>query len=484
MSIRAKIFLVFVAAVVAGFGLLTYWVTGDLRSRYGEASEDLMVDTSRLLAEQLAADWDLPPEQRFAALARAMQRLKAQTFSAPIYSLVKANADIRIYVTDVAGRLLYDSQPGARIGDDYSDWRDISMTQRGRYGARTSEEVIRGPDGVPVLISVAYVAAPIRVDGILVGIITLGKPNTNIERFVDSARSKLLTAVVLASAVAIVLALLLYAWVSRPLQSLVGYANEVSAGREVPLPDLGDNEVGQVGEAIEKMRSALLDKQYVESYVQSLTHEVKSPLTAIRASAELLAGDLPAENRQAFVHAIEREVDRLSNIADRLLELATLERADRLTHIEPVSLHALCRDAVASAQPVADTKHVMLTQAYEGKELARGDPLLLRQSIDNLLRNALDFSPPESVVSVSATATERGIHIMVQDQGPGIPEFARDRIFDRFYSLPRPASGRKSTGLGLNFVREVAQLHGGSIEIESLEQGTRARLFIPWRPPL
>lgn len=484
MTIRAKIFFVFVASVIAGFGLLAYWVTGDLRNRYGEASEEVMVDMSRLLAEELALDWELPPEERFASLARATQRLGSQTFSAPIYSVVKTNADIRIYVTDVAGTLIFDSRPGSRPGEDYSGWRDVWMTQTGRYGARTSEEILVGANGVPTSVSVAYVAAPIRVDGILVGIVSIGKPNTNIERFVDSARTKLFTAVLLASGVAILLASLLYAWVSRPLESLVDYANEVSEGRDAHLPDMGDNEIGQVGEAIEKMRRALVDKQYVESYVQSLTHEVKSPLTAIRASAELLAGDLPAESRQGFVQAIEREVDRLSTIADRLLELASLERANRLTHIESVALHALVRDAIASAIAVADTRGIKITDQYEGRDSVRGDPLLLRQAVDNLLRNALDFAPQGSTIAVSTIADERGVEVSVRDQGPGIPEFARDRIFDRFYSLPRPWNGRKSTGLGLNFVREVIQLHGGHVQIESPEQGTLARLSIPWRPPL
>jgi len=484
MSIRAKIFLVFVASVLAGFGLLAYWVTAELRFRYGESSEEVMVDASRLLAEQLAADWERPDAERFMDLDAAMRRLALQTFRAPIYSVVKTRADIRVYVTDVTGRLLYDSRPGSVMGEDYSGWLDISTTLRGRYGARTTEETVLNADGVAEQVSVAYVASPIRVNGDFVGIVSLGKPSTNIERFIESARSKLLTAVLLASGLAIVLALLLYAWVSRPLQSLVDYANDMSEGRATQRPDMGDNEIGQVGEAIEKMHNKLIDKEYVEGYVQSLTHEVKSPLTAIRASAELLAGEMPTENRQQFVQSIEREVDRLSSFADRLLELAALERANRLSHVEPVSLHGLVEDVVASSRAVADARGVSLAWHGEGRDTVKGDRLLLQQAIDNLVRNALDFAPRHSQVGVTATAAGAGVMITIEDAGPGIPEYARQRIFDRFYSLPRPGSGRKSTGLGLNFVREVAELHGGSIEVEFPEQGTRACLFIPWRPPL
>ena len=221
MSLRARIFFVFAAAVVTGFALLAWWITGDLRYRYGESFEEVMVDSSRLLAEQLAADWSAPPESRFLALQDATLHLAQQRFRAPIFSVVKTRADIRIYVTDGAGRLLFDSRPGSTPGEDYSQWRDIALTLRGEYGARTTRELLAGDDGTPVNVSVSYVAAPILVDGARVGIVSLGKPQTNIERFIDSARRNLVLAVLLASALAIALALLLYNWVSRPLQSLV-----------------------------------------------------------------------------------------------------------------------------------------------------------------------------------------------------------------------------------------------------------------------
>lgn len=476
----------FVAAVVAGFGLLAYWVAGDLRSRYSEAVEEVMVDSTHLLAAQLAQSWEQPATDRFAALRSAMQNLGAQRFAARIYSVDKSNADIRVYVTDDLGDLLFDSRPGSTLGSDYARWIDVARTLAGGYGARTTEELLPAADGVAgatTRVSVAYVAAPIIVNGKLVGVVSMGKPKTNLQRFVDNARRKLIYAVVAASVVAIVLALLLYLWVSRPLQALVEYANDVGAGKSVTLPPLGDNEIGYVGQAIEAMRTALEDKAYVEAYLQSLTHEVKSPLTAIRATAELLAGEVPAERRAGFVRTIEREVDRLSEISDRLLELAALERAERLQHAEPVALHALAAKVVASTRASAGSRGVTVTETYSGRDEVRGDPLLLQQAIDNLLRNALDFSSTGDTVALGASADHLGVSISVQDSGPGIPEYARERIFDRFYSLPRPANGRKSTGLGLNFVREVAQLHGGSITIESPSGGTLARLFIPWRPP-
>jgi two-component system sensor histidine kinase CreC len=483
LSIRARIFLVFVAAVGAGFGLLAYWVTGELRARYSESFEEVLVDSSRLLAEQLAADWQQPEQTRFTALRAAMERLKAQQFSAPINSLEKTSADIRIYVTDVDGALIFDSRPGSAFGEDYSQWHDVARTLQGGYGARTTDEPLTDAHDVSSTVSVAYVAAPILIGGKVEGVVTIGKPKTNIQRFIDKARSQLLGAVLVASLVAIMLALLLYIWVSRPLQALVDYARAVSAGQPAVLPVMGDNEIGRVGAAMDSMRRALLDKEYVESYVQSLTHEVKSPLTAIRASAELLSGDVTPERRAAFVGNIEREVDRLSDISDRLLELASLERADRLSHAEAVDCFALAREVCGATQAVAVARGIKLDESYAGMGAVVGDGLLLKQAIDNLLRNALDFSPAGGTISLRGVEEPGGVSLTISDEGPGIPDYARERIFERFYSLPRPGSGRKSTGLGLNFVREVVQLHGGSITINCPERGTQARLFVPRRPP-
>ena len=96
------------------------------------------------------------------------------------------------------------------------------------------------------------------------------------------------------------------------------------------------------------------------------------------------------------------------------------------------------------------------------------------------MQNALEFSPSDSVVAVELVASASGIRLTVTDDGPGIPGYALERVFDRFYSLPRPDTGRKSSGLGLSIVREIARLHGGEIELENRPAGgARATLTLP-----
>ena len=99
----------------------------------------------------------------------------------------------------------------------------------------------------------------------------------------------------------------------------------------------------------------------------------------------------------------------------------------------------------------------------------RGDRDLLYKVIQSLLSNAIDFSPKESTVLVEVVDSEKALDIYVRGQGPGIPEYARKRVFEKFYSLARPETGQKSTGLGLNFVKEAIALHGGDVRVASSE---------------
>src|SRR5262249_12357559 len=102
------------------------------------------------------------------------------------------------------------------------------------------------------------------------------------------------------------------------------------------------------------------------------------------------------------------------------------------------------------------------------------------RALSNLVRNAMDFAPPDSTVEIRATAVRSSVEIAVRDHGAGLPDYARTRVFEKFFSLPRPATGKRSTGLGLAFVREVAQLHGGSARlVNHPEGGAVATLSLP-----
>ncbi len=479
MTIRTRIFLVFAAVVIAGFGLLAFWISKDVADRYSESFEEIMVDTANLLAEIITTDMN-SGDTALQQLDDAFRRLQLRQFSARIYELEKTSVDIQVYVTDEKGKVIFDTDNGKAVGEDYSQWNDVHETLRGRYGARATRVRSENPAGDSAQqLTIAYVAAPIYQQDRIVGVVTVAKPKSNIDRFVANAKSNLLLAVLISLAMALLLGLMLYTWVSRPLQALVDYANGVSRGERIDLPQLGNNEISKVGDAMDSMRRALEDKQYVEQYVQSLTHEIKSPLTAIHAAAELLARDLPAEKRAQFANTIVKETDRLNDFASQLLQLAALEKRQRIDNPELISVEALAKDIIEAHALECESRHLTVTLNRGKSQSVHGDRFLIRQAIDNLFRNAIEFSPQGGKIEVDIHPQDHSVAIDISDEGPGIADFVGERVFERFYSLPRPDTGRKSSGLGLTFAREAAQLHGGTLALENRHPGTCARLLLP-----
>jgi two-component system sensor histidine kinase CreC len=270
----------------------------------------------------------------------------------------------------------------------------------------------------------------------------------------------------------------LYGWVSRPLQSLVDYANRISRNERGELPQLGDNEIGHVGQAMEKMRQTLEDKEYVERYVQTLTHELKSPLTGIQTAAELLSNELPAEKRAEFAHSILRETERLSLFSSQMLQLTALEKRRQLEEPAEFSLKQIIEDVMETHQLDVERRQLSFSFQAASAYPMRGDPFLIRQAIDNLVRNAIEFSPEGGLIAIRVAQEKNQLVLDIADQGPGIPDYVGERIYERFYSLPRP-DGNKSTGIGLTFAREVAELHGGSLSLKNQEVGVLAQLTLP-----
>jgi two-component system sensor histidine kinase CreC len=225
------------------------------------------------------------------------------------------------------------------------------------------------------------------------------------------------------------------------------------------------------------MRDALEDRNYVSSYVQTLSHEMKAPVAAIRGAAELLQEELPPDRRAQFLANIGTESVRLQNLIEQLLALSSLESRKRLEDPHPVDLATLARRI--SDELRARGADVRVTS--DGDATVPGDEFLLETALRNLVQNAVDFSPPDLPVKVRIEPREDQVILRVTDSGPGLPDYAVERVFDRFYSLPRPATGRKSSGLGLCFVREAAALHGGRVTLTNRldQRGAEAILDLP-----
>jgi len=474
MKFGARIFLAYLVIFFLCFSYPLDWVVDNLRARYLEGVEDALVDQANILAAiagtRMAAGRFAPDR-----LQNAFNAVYSRGLDARIYDFTKTDVDMQVYITDAAGRLIFHSGNPDLIGTDYSDWRDVALTLQGEYGARTT----RSSAGDPMS-SVLHVAAPVMVNGEITGVLTVAKPTTNINNFISGAKPRIIRVGLISLAAAVVLGLLVSAWFARPIRRLTRYADDIRQGRRVALPRLDKTEIGEMGHAFEKMKDALEGKKYVEQYVQKLTHEIKSPLSAIRGAAELLEEDMATEQRRRFLDNIQNEANRIQVFVDRMLALSGIESLKNLEKIESVSLGAILQSVLDSKTAIISQKQITVNRDVPEDCRVNGDPLLLHQAVSNLIGNALDFSPPRSTIDIHIQAGIRAVSLVIDDNGCGVPDYARDKVFTPFFSLKRPDSGRKSTGVGLNIVKEVAALHKGSIHLENRPSGgARAVLVLP-----
>lgn len=477
MKVSTRIFLCYLVISAVCLYYPFDWVLDSMRTRYLEGVEDPLVDQANVLAA--AAEMELAGEglevRKWSAV---FARIHNRRVNAGIYKLLKDQVDTRVYITDSKGEVLFHSTDPEAVGRDYSKWRDVHLTLKGQYGARTSRLEENDQSS-----SVLYVAAPIMKDGEIAGVLTVGKPTTNITWFVKHAKLQVITIALLALLVAGLLGYLASRWITVPISRLTHYANGIREGKNMPLPKLGRNEIGEMGYAFEGMREALEGKRYVEHYIQNLTHEIKSPLSAIKGAAELLGEPMEDLQRQKFLANINSESRRIQQIVDRMLDLSSLESKNSLSKIEKLQIKSLVNTVVEGMQPVLAGKQIKVQTAVPAALRLEGDSFLLHQALQNLLANAADFSPAQSLILVSAEKDGQMIRLSVSDEGTGIADYAKEKIFEKFFSLQRPDTGNKSTGLGLNFVSQVAMLHGGTIQLNNRpDRGVVAVLSLSTSP--
>jgi two-component system sensor histidine kinase CreC len=462
MKIGLRILLgYFLIVGLAAWFLLNVFVE-EVKPGVRSTLEDTLRETAQLLAEVVAGDLrDGKPD---AALQATMG------------GVARRELDYRITVTDAQGIVRFDSD-SRHVGQDYSQWNDVYRTLRGQYGARMTRDNPADERSV-----VMYVAAPVRDGQSIIGVLTVAKPISSVQAIVERSQRRMLRY----GAVLLGLSLLIGAAVTWRMAHTVGklmdYVEAVLAGRKAVLPKLGGSEISTLGRAMDAMRAKLEGKEYVETLMHTLAHELKSPIAAIQASAELLEEDMAVEERRHFLANIQSQNSRQRQLIDKLLVLVRVEKQQGLDTAEAVDIAALLQDVAGDFRARLAERSLSLGIAASAQLRVQGDPLLLRQAVGNLLDNAISFAPAHSTVRIEAQHHGDMVDITVSDSGAGVPDYAVQRIFERFYSLPR-ADGAKSTGLGLPFVREVAALHGGSVQVANGEQGgCRASLRLPTQP--
>lgn len=477
MSLRTRVFIGLLLIFAAGVSWMVYRMALDIDPRYRESAEESLVETSHLLAsliEQDIVDGEIDTPR----LEKLFRTLYSRPFEAQIFSVHKTRVELRAYVTDHRGYVLFNTT-GRDLGADYSEWHDVRQTLRGQYGARTTRDVQADPNS-----AVMYVSAPLLYQGRLAGVVSVGKPVQSFGQFVEAARENTLRVGLLAASSALALAIMVSLWLIRPFGFVTDYWRWVRQQRTLNPWRLARRAWDQMRGVSGEIRDALAGRNYVADYVQNLNHEVKSPLSAIRGAAELLqeqvAEPMPEAQRQLFLSNILRETHRIQETVDRMTELTALQTQRMLRTVQPVPLATLLSEVATAARSTAATRHITIRCVTNSTPEVAGDAFLLRRALANLVDNAIDFSPEAGEVTLALSTRGRHAVVTIADQGPGIPDYAQDKVFERFYSLARPGGRQKSTGLGLPFVREILSQHHGEVSLHNARgSGAVATLLLP-----
>lgn len=473
MKLSHRIFVgYFLVVAIAGFFLLKS-VHEELRPAVRQSMEETLVDTANLLAEIVEQDVRNGTIAT-SNFADAIQDFLKRQPAADIWGFKKNTITHRIYITDDKGVVVYDSDEGKAVGEDYSRWNDVYLTLQGKYGARSTKA-----DPHDDKSSIMHVAAPIKYEDEIIGVLTVSKPNISVLPFIQLTQRNIAQAGLVLFAVSLVLGWLISGFLVRSTKKLAHYADQVRQGKKTALPRISESELSQLGDAIESMRVALEGKEYVEQYVHTLTHEIKSPLSGITGASELLTEDMSAEDRARFIANIQEDTKRIQNLVDRLLDLAKLEQQQSLEQTHAVDIPKITEEILNSHETQLLHKSLTCNTQIHPSDQLNGDTFLIRQVINNIMDNAIDFSPKNGAIEIKGDVSGSHYILTIKDNGEGIPAYAQDRIFERFYSLPRPHTGKKSSGLGLSFVKEVMLLHRGEVRIDSDSKGCSVSLIFP-----
>ncbi|OOG46230.1 two-component system sensor histidine kinase CreC [Polaromonas sp. A23] len=452
----------FLVTGLAAFFVLRVFMA-EVKPSVREVMEDMMVDTANILAE-LASD-DLATghmaDGRFAQQVRGYAR---RPIDVQIWGLAKQSLDFRVYVTDIRGTVMFDSE-NAATGQDYSRWRDVARTLRGEYGARATRE-IQHDDRT----SIMYVAAPVTHDGKTIGVLTVAKPVATIQAFIDRAERKIFLSGLLLLALSLAIGVAVTLWVVWSIRKLRHYANAVGQGAKPAVPQI-PGELGELALAVDAMRRKLEGHEYIEGYVRALTHELKSPLAAIRGAGELLQDELPENARREFAGQVLGQTGRLQALVDRMLELTKLEQRHAQLSRESLPWVEFLKPFAAIAQ-AGRAQHTIKIIVQPEDARVHAEPGLLSLALSNLLENARSFAPAGSVITIEAA---EGM-VAVQDGGDGVADYALPRLGERFFSTVRPDGLTKGSGLGLAIVRQIMALHGGRMEVRNTHPGLRVEL--------
>lgn len=464
MSIFVRIWFFFSLVLVLVLALMLYTVNEQIKPNIRQVVEDTLAENVNIIAQLVAEDVYYQKVQHD-DFQQKIQMALSRELQANIWQMPKKQIHQQIYITNAQGIVIYDSTAQA-VGQDYSQWNDVYLTLRGRYGARSTRQNPDDPNS-----TIMFIAAPIIWQNQLIGVISVGKPNYSVQPYIQRAKHYMLQQAFWIAFASLILSSMVAFWLRHSIDKVRHYAQALAPIQHAPY-FYSAKELNAVTQAISDMRVALEDRAYVENYINTLTHELKSPLTAIQANAELLQEDIPYAHQQQFAQQIEQQSQRLYQLIERMLLLTRLEKAPYAFEFQRLNFSQLLLEIMENYQNKIQQAHHQLSLHIMDDIYIESDKFWLSQVIYNVLDNAIDFC--DGQLWVSLNIRQHKVQLEIINQGQHIPDFALSQIFERYFSLPRPHTQQRSSGIGLTLVKQVLLGLHGDIFIENITEMTTA----------
>jgi two-component system, OmpR family, sensor histidine kinase ChvG len=416
------------------------------RARIYDRDGVLLVDTRNLFGRGDVLRYDLPPpsEEKPSFFKRAFIAVR----------MWLGRGDLPVY---------------RELGpDDGRGYPEVAQALNGQDAS-----MVRVNDRGDVIVSVAV---PVQRFRAVRGALMLSTQGADIDDMVEAERLAIIKVFLVAAGVMIVLSILLAGTIAEPVRRLADAADSVRRRirTRVEIPDFTRrrDEIGHLSGTLRTMTDALYSRiEAIESFAADVSHELKNPLTSLRSAVETFPVARTEESRGRLLSVIKHDVQRLDRLITDIADASRLDAELQRQEAEPVDFAKLLNTLVGVANEIKRDDGVRVTLRFEGG-LPRafkvpGHDSRLGQVIDNLIENARSFSPPGGTVRVVCRRLRSQIEIFVDDDGPGVPPHALEKIFERFYT-DRPHQGfGQNSGLGLSISKQIVEAHGGAIWVEN-----------------
>ncbi len=319
------------------------------------------------------------------------------------------------------------------------------------------------------------VAVPVQRYRRVVGALMVSQSSTAIDAAMRSVRLEILKAFAFALLLTSLVSIYLGSTIVRPIRRLAQAAERIGSGElgAAEIPDFAarGDEIGDLSQALKRMTELLSQRMgAIERFAADVAHEIKNPLSSLQSAVETAARVKEPEQQRRLMAIIAEDVRRLNRLISDISDASRLDAELSRATTEPVELGGLLATLVEvyEASPAERGVHFRLTPLKAKHVVVRGIEGRLAQVFRNLIENAISFSPPGGVISLSAHAAGDMVETRVEDEGPGLPEGKFEAVFERFYSeRPRGESFGTHSGLGLSISKQIVEVHGGTIRAEN-----------------